>query len=158
MNLSHYMDQQASINQKMLSAMDYIHWEKASTLSEFWLEYQRAIDTVVKHIKAQPIRRFVPDLLSFIPLVAYLGSSLFSRPPHHSWWNEVKNMIATRQCSKSNSLFLIDTIEVEDSFKLLFNRPLPASNIGRVLYNRRELLVRGPMYKVIDPIPLPVGI
>lgn len=144
------------INTIFISATkEFIHWELATTLSNFWAQYLRAIDTTVQYVNSQPIRRYKPELLSYIPLVAFLGSSLFSRPPHHSWWNKVIDLIKIRRCHSSDLLFLIDTVDLELDTVLYFKGPFDPPYFRRILYHNYSDLIKGPQVQLIRPIQLP---
>ena len=85
-------------------------WERTEVICAFIQAYLAAIFTIVSLFKQQGNSVYQPNRVTTFPVVAFLGSSVFSRPPFNSKWKAIRQLIATLQCPSSGLLCIPDLL------------------------------------------------
>ncbi|KAI9277307.1 hypothetical protein BDA99DRAFT_555206 [Phascolomyces articulosus] len=99
----------ADIEELVGECAAFIYWEETKIIASFWKLYQDTIDaTAAQFLLNQGNSLYLPNRLSVFPILAFLGSSLFSRPPSHYMWKNTQELISSSACLTSGLILLPD--------------------------------------------------
>ena len=140
------------------------------------MEYSRAIGILMSYLHTDRLECYRSGARSLLVVACYIGSSLFSRPPHHSMWRSVARLVRIFRCPSSDLLFLVDLLDDSTNERLLVKRPFSLDHLatffnshtwrrissgptaGFVIPNIQRPVLPSPITILFDSVPITNGL